>query len=58
MTREEKITRLIKEIDTLITLNEVALREEAKTLPDNVVPFPSLHREHNYVKRPNPRSPS
>lgn len=58
MTKEEKIARLIKGIDILIALNEAVLREEVETLPNNVIPFPLPPREHGYVKRPNPRSPS
>ena len=45
MTKEEKIARLIEEIDVMIELNEAALREEAKTLPTNIIPFPTARTQ-------------
>ena len=45
MTKEEKIARLIEEIDVMIELNEAALREEAKTLPTNISPFPTARTQ-------------
>ena len=42
MTKEEKIARLIEEIDIIIALNKEALREENKTPPTNIIPFPTI----------------
>lgn len=42
MTKEEKIARLIEEIDIIIALNEEALHKENKTPPTNIIPFPTI----------------